>query len=122
MRSGFESKVSKMLASKKVKFSYESMTIPYVVERIYKPDFVIEGSDFVIETKGYFTSADRSKLLAVKRQNPDKDIRLWFQRDNWTTSKKKQKYSDWAEKNGFKWHVGDSFPLKWFKKTTRKSS
>lgn len=114
MRSGFEKEISKLLKRKKVDFRYEPQGFKYTVQRTYTPDFLIECDDFWIEAKGLFTSADRTKMLAVKSQHPDLDIRLWFQRDNWLTKKKKQTYSQWAEKHGFPWHVGTDFPKKWF--------
>lgn len=105
--------ISNLFRKAKIRFKYESDKIPYTIQRNYIPDFKI-GSIY-IEAKGRFTSADRTKMKLVKEQNPHLDIRLWFQRDNWLTSKKKSRYSDWARKNGFKYHVGDTLPKKWFK-------
>lgn len=113
MRSGFEEDVAKLLKRNKISFKYETMHLDYVVSRTYTPDFII--GDIIVETKGRFTSADRTKMLKVKEYNPQYEIRLWFMRDNWLTSKKKSKYSDWAKKHGFKYHVGLTLPKKWFK-------
>lgn len=122
LRSGFELTCAKLLESRKVKFTYESEELPYTLESKYKPDFIInQGHKIYIEVKGHFKPSDRRKMKAVKKQHPDKDIRLWFMRDNYLNTKTKaNKYSDWADKNGFEYHVGDTFPKHWFTKTTKK--
>lgn len=65
-----------------------------------------------IETKGYFRPEDRKKLLSVVKNNPNIDLRILFQQDNYLTKAKTSRYSDWAEKKGFKWAVG-SIPDEW---------
>ncbi len=118
MRSGLETKVKKQLKNRKVKFKYEPYSIPYVLKAGYIPDFVFtkkDGSEMLIETKGFFKPADRRKMLAVKECNPDLDIRIVFQRDNYLTKSKSSTYTDWAKKNGFPCHVGEEIPLKWLK-------
>jgi hypothetical protein len=114
MRSGFEEDVRRLLKSKKIKFEYETVSIPYTVSAVYKPDFII--GKIHIETKGWLRPSDRKKLLLVKKQNPDLDIRLWFMQDNFLNKNKKTKYSEWADKNGFPYHVGLGFPKHWFTK------
>jgi DNA-directed RNA polymerase subunit RPC12/RpoP len=81
-------------------------------ERNYTPDVVL-GNGVVVEIKGKFTGEMRTKMLAVRRCNPDLDIRMLFQADNWLTRKKKQRYSDWCERNGFTYHVGEQVPSDW---------
>lgn len=112
MRSKFEKDVAKLLKKRKVKFAYEAEKIPYIIEANYIPDFKTES--FLIECKGVLDPIERRKLLAIKRCNPALDIRLWFMRDNWLTKAKKMRYSDWATKHGFPYHVGLEFPRKWF--------
>lgn len=112
MRSKFEKDVSKLLKKNKVKFKYESLQLKYTVERTYKPDF--ECGSIIIETKGRFTSADRTKMLKIKEKYPNLDIRIWFMYDNWLTKKKLKKYSDWAKEHNFPCHIGKTFPKKWF--------
>lgn len=80
----------------------------------YKPDWVSEDDYLIVESKGKFTSADRTKMIAIKAQYPDKDIRILFMRDNWLTRKKLEKYSDWAERNGFTYAIGP-VPKAWLK-------
>lgn len=111
MRSKFEVDVAKILTHKKVKYKYEAVRLPYTIHYEYKPDFKI--GDIFIECKGVLDAIERRKLLAIKRCNPDIDLRIWFMRDNWITKAKKSKYSDWAKKNGFPCHVGLTFPKHW---------
>lgn len=126
MRSGFEEKIAGQLKAFGVDWSYETSKLKYTVERVYTPDFdIIIGPPnnpknvLYIESKGYFTSADRTKLLRVKEAHPEKDIRLVFQVDNWMTKRKKQRYTDWATKHGFPCAVG-KIPDDWLAKKTNK--
>lgn len=119
LRSGFEGVIQKLLQESGIKFGYETRKIPYTLSLNYVPDF-IAPSGALIETKGYFKPEDRRKMLAVKRSNPKLDIRLWFQRDNWLNKNKKSKYSDWAVKHGFPYHVGDTLPEEWLNDFTKK--
>ena len=129
-RSGFEDTIKGLLESLiGVTFWYEPLRIKYQTEAKYTPDFVIykgklkkpkkpltasELKDTIlIETKGYFKPEDRRKMKYVKRSNPDLDIRMVFQRDNYLTKSKKKKYSDWAEQHGFIYAVG-TIPKDWY--------
>ena len=80
----------------------------------YLPDFKVNG--FILECKGRLTAADRKKMVAVKSQHPDKDIRLLFQFDNKLNPRSKTRYSMWAEKNGFKWALKE-VPEAWLLET-----
>lgn len=112
-RSKFEKTIANILKTNKVEAAYEPFTLPYVLNCNYTPDFVVRG--IVIEAKGVLTPADRKKMCAVKKSNPDLDIRLWFMKDNYLSNKTKAtRYSDWAKKNGFPFHVGETFPEHWF--------
>lgn len=112
-RSELESKVSEYLTKKKLCVTYEDTKLGYVVMKNYIPDFKITKSKKVtgwgdylfLEVKGYFPSSDRTKMLAVKKTYPYVDLRIIFQRDNFLSKKSKTKYSDWAKKNGFPYHV-----------------
>lgn len=118
MRSGLEEKVKQRLKKRKVKFRYEPFSLDYYIEAKYTPDFVLskkDGTDMLVETKGYFKPSDRRKLLAVKKCNPELDIRLVFQRDNYLTKAKADTYSTWAKKHGFPCHVGEEIPNKWLR-------
>lgn len=114
VRSGFEAKLLKQLKATKTKFGYESTKIKYVVpERVatYTPDFVLKNG-IIIEAKGKFTSADRKKMILVRDQNPELDIRLVFMRDNKISKVSKTTYSMWSEKNGFDYAIGE-IPESW---------
>lgn len=114
MRSKFERDIASLLKANSFKFKYEPHGLAYTVRRTYYPDFLIGG--IYIEAKGFFKPSDRTKMLKIKELYPELDIRFWFQQDNWTTKAKILRYSDWAIKHGFPYHVGPSFPSHWFSK------
>lgn len=94
---------------------YEPTKLDYILYRKYTPDFVVSlsnGTSFILETKGYFRRDDMSKLLAVKKCNPELDIRIVFYRDD-PIKGTKMKYSDWANKYGFPFAI-ESPPKEWF--------
>lgn len=93
---GFEKEIRTQLKRAKVQFKFEGEKIPYVQAKHYKPDFVIVTPNGIIyvECKGYFRPEHKAKMKAVKRQHPEKDIRLLFYREV-------KAYIRWAEKNGF---------------------
>ena len=106
-----------------VAFEYEpkDKKVQYTIERTayYLPDFILEGSDFILEVKGYLTPADRSKYLRIKKSNPDVDIRFVFDRaSNKLNKTSKTTYAEWAEKHGFLW-CEKIIPPHWHSKTTR---
>lgn len=116
MRSDFERVIHKYLTDKGVLFEYESLPLSYVLEKKYWPDFIIkrkDGSILIVETKGRFTSSDRTKMLKVKQTHPELDIRILFMKDNYLTSKKTSKYSDWANKYGYIYAIGKEVPEEW---------
>jgi hypothetical protein len=91
----------------KATFTYESEKIPYVLARHYIPDFVLATPTGVvyIETKGHLRREDKAKLVAVKKQHPEIDLRILFY------AKKKDQIK-WAERNGFK-HAFIDIPQEW---------
>ena len=111
-KSKLEDAVAAYLTKKKLDYSYESVKMPYTVERVYKVDFVLPTPKrrahwekvCYFEVKGFFSAQDRSKMLSVRKCNPKADIRLIFQRDNPLYKGSKSRYSDWAESHGFKWY------------------
>lgn len=117
MRSGFEAKVAKSLQDLGIPFGYETEKIKYTqpaTVKNYLPDFIVKGS-FIIEGKGRFTASDRKKMILVIRQNPDRDIRILFQRDNYLRKGSKTRYTDWCAKHGIKCAVSASgvIPYEW---------
>ena len=114
MRSGLERQVADLLKDLKVDYEYEDSSFSYVIEHKYIPDFRV--GDIYLETKGYFKPADRRKMLAVKKANPDLDIRLVFQAPHNKISKRsKTTYAKWADKHGFPWCAYYAIPLSWLK-------
>ena len=114
-KSKFEQSFADDLKRREINFKYEPVKFPYILEKNYIPDFILEGYDFIIETKVYFTPADRAKLLAVRKMNPKVDIRLVFMNPyTKINSKSKTRYSDWCDKNGFKW-ANKNIPQAWLK-------
>jgi hypothetical protein len=106
-RSGLEDLVAKQLHSLGIKFEYEpkdgkvEYTKPQSKHK-YTPDFVF--AQFIVETKGRFTTADRKKHKLIKEQHPDIDIRFVFSNSNTRISKQSRTtYAQWCEHYGFKY-------------------
>ena len=112
MRSRLEEQVAELLTNLKVEYGYEPDKFNYVIEAKYTPDFKV--GDVYLETKGFFKPADRRKMLAVKKCNPDLDVRLVFQAPyNKISKNSKTTYAMWADKNGFQWCAYYDIPLDW---------
>ncbi len=107
LKNKFEKKIYTQLRRARVVFKYESERIPYVLSGHYLPDFVINTDSGVVyvEAKGYLRPEHKRKMVAVKRQHPEKDIRIVFYSKN-------KKFIKWAEKNDFKYSIG-SIPQEW---------
>jgi len=113
LKSGFERSFQANLISRGIKFRYESKQFPYTLYRNYNPDFEIVDHDFYIETKGLLDRDSKAKMVAVKKQHPDLDVRFVFMYPHKKIPGTKQTHAQWAEKNGFKW--ADSVaPEEWF--------
>lgn len=105
-----------------IDFGYESERLDYTVHGRYVPDFILRtprGKTLYIETKGNGRSFDgpsRRKLIAVKDQHPDKDIRIVFYSDGAIGPKRKDgsrlTQAEWSVKNGFKYSIGE-IPEEW---------
>ena len=107
-RSGLEESLAAFLRSEGISYEYEQNKIHYVVpsrDAKYTPDFYIKtrtGKTIIVETKGRFLTADRQKMILVKQQFPDLDIRMVFSRSAIKISKQsKTTYAMWCEKHGF---------------------
>lgn len=129
-RSKFEHEVAQDLKKRKIKFKYEPFKLYYksyvrraeceecgsedvFVLRPYTPDFVLDNG-VIIEAKGKLTPETRTKMEEIISSNPRSDIRMLFQRDNWLTRAKKNKYSDWCGWKNIPYAVGQ-VPKKWAK-------
>jgi len=113
-RSRLEERLARWMEVNDLPFEYETLKLDYTVQAVYTPDFILPNG-VILEAKGYFKPEDRRKMLAVKKQHPELDIRLVFQAPYNTLSKKsKTTYAMWAEKNGFLWAIYNDIPLTWF--------
>ena len=111
-RSGLEERFGKYLDKHAVPFLYEVERFSYVTESKYTPDFFLPNG-VIIECKGFYKPSDRRKMLAVKAQHPDIDIRFVFQRNNTLSKNSKTTYGDWCDKHGFKWCIYPDVPSDW---------
>ena len=115
-RSGLEIKVKDYLKEKKVKFKYEAIKIEWedLMYRTYTPDFILQNG-IIIEVKGRFTSDDRRKHVAIKKQHPNLDIRFVFENSRRKLSKgAKSTYATWCERNKFL-YADRVIPEEWLK-------
>lgn len=116
-RSNFELQLARQLVDRKIKFKYEEEKIPYVPKvRTYIPDFYIPATNIYIEAKGHFDKADRVKMLLIKEQHKDLDIRMVFMHaKNKIYKGSKTTYADWCNKHDYEW-ADRKIPLEWLKK------
>lgn len=85
-------------------FQYEPIKLKYTIpetDRTYCPDFVL-ANGIIVEAKGQFDREMRKKMELVIAQNPDKDIRILFMRDNYINRGSKTRYTDWCKKRNIK--------------------
>ena len=123
VRSGFEDRIrEKLNAISGIRFEYEDRKYKYITlpkSHTYTPDFTFYTVDgkflYAVEAKGLFDATNRQKLLDVRRCNPELDLRLLFQRDQVIRKGSKTRYSDWAIKNKFLFHIGEELPMSWIK-------
>jgi hypothetical protein len=128
-RSGFENKIAIRLDEiSGINYKYEDRPYKYVKllckhcgkvadSGTYTPDFNFYTSSgdyiFTLEAKGRFDGADRAKLKAVIKANPDIDLRMLFQKDQPICKGSKTKYSTWCEKQKIPFAIGLDLPLDW---------
>ena len=98
------------LRSKCIGYDYEADKFKYVPTiRSYCPDFRFKkrsrsGGFMYIEYKGNLRGSDRTTLKLIKKQYPDLDLRLVFEKPmNKLNKKSKTTYADWAKQYGFPW-------------------
>ena len=112
-RSGLEERVADLLSELDISFDYECQKIPYIIEHTYCPDFTLPNG-VILETKGLGEADDRRKILAVKKDNPDVDIRMVFQSPfNKISKKSKTTYAKWCDKHDIPWAAFHDIPLEW---------
>ncbi len=113
-RSLFELNLAKNLKENKIDFEYETKKINYIPKvKVYTPDFYFPKTNIYVEAKGYFDINDRVKMLLVKKQHPQLDIRFVFLKPyNKIRPSSKTTYVDWCNKNNFVW-ADKAIPLDW---------
>ena len=108
-RSKFEEDFSLQLQNDELNYKYEEEILEYIVpERKHKyvPDFVIttkSGKKIYLELKGRLEVADKKKMLLVREQHSDLDIRFIFQNARGRNKGQKSTFGNWADKHGFKY-------------------
>lgn len=122
-RSGLEVKVSAQLKALGIDPRYEKVKLKYTkpaFEHTYTADFQLPNG-IIVETKGLLDAKDRQKMVLVKAQNPEFDIRFVFQGDplkKFIYKGSPTSYAKWCEKNGFLWAGGGQIPEAWLKEKT----
>ena len=112
-KSKLEKTVADLLTRLGVSYEYESTKVPYTIQHNYHPDFILPNNVY-LETKGYWDPKDRRKVLAVKRDNPDIDLRMVFQAPyNKISKSSKTTYAQWCERHDIPWTSFHTIPLDW---------
>ena len=102
-RSTFEEDVSKILKG----FDYEPFTVPYIIERNYRPDFVHNASGTLVECKGYFRDGDTKKYTSVRDSLPTGQqlVFVLMQPNKKIRKGAKMTMSQWCDKEGILWYT-----------------
>ena len=105
-RSTFEEEVSKLLKG----FDYEPFTVPYVIERSYRPDFVHNASGTLVECKGYFRDGDTKKYTSIRDSLPTGQqlVFVLMQPNKKIRKGAKMTMSQWCDKGGILWYTLDT--------------
>lgn len=115
-RSPYEDRIIEALDGSGVDYEYEKHKFPYTVEHWYKPDFSFPRTMVIVEAKGYFTGADRSKALKARPAIEAEGWELRFvfiKASNKLNKNSKTTYASWCDKHGFKWAEG-MIPESWY--------
>ncbi len=113
MRNPFERGLAAQIKKHGVSFEYETLKIPYSLHCQYIPDFILSNG-VILEGKGRLDTESKRKMIAVKKQHPELDIRFVFYDAHRKISGTKQTHAQWAEKNGFLW-CDREIPEEWLK-------
>ena len=93
-----------------LRFTYESDKVNYQYDpQKYIVDFTIpigtHDEKIFIEYKGKLDGPTRKKMNAIKKSNPDIDLRIVFEKPNNKLYRgAKMRYWEWAERHGFRWY------------------
>lgn len=133
-RSALESETAKQLDEAGIDWSYETEKVAYEIPArtaSYTPDFVIPGTNIVLEGKGHFgmgavfkgrfvamqanSAQARQKFALLKEQHPDLDIRFIFSNARAPIYKgSPTSHGAWALTHGFKF-CQKTIPDSWLK-------
>ena len=112
-RSKLEERIAILLEELGVSYEYESTQVPYTIQHNYSPDFCLPNYVY-LEAKGYWDAKDSRKILAVKKDNPDIDLRMVFQAPyNKISKSSKTTYAQWCERHEIPWCAFHEIPLEW---------
>ena len=112
-KSGLEEQVAKLLDCLGVSYEYESCKVPYTIQHHYHPDFILPNHVH-LEAKGYWSAPDRRKIAAVKKDNPELDLRMVFQAPfNKISKGSKTTYAKWCDKHDIPWTAYHEIPMDW---------
>ena len=105
-RSTFEDDVSKILKD----FDYEPFTVPYIISRSYRPDFVHSASNTLVECKGYFRDGDTKKYTSIRDSLPKGQelVFVLMQPNKKIRKGAKMTMSQWCDKEGILWYTLDT--------------
>jgi hypothetical protein len=127
-RSEPEEDVAAQLEAAGVRFDYEGVKVPYTIparEAVYIADFPCSGTNIIIEVKGHFggkidmkrrSAENRQKMILLKEQHPELDIRILFDKRSHNTKLykgSKTTQGQWATDHGFTWATGAKVPEAW---------
>jgi hypothetical protein len=125
-KSGLELTVSEQIKNTEYDLKYETETLNYIVperKAKYTPDFVFtkkNGEFMFIETKGRWTTADRTKMKHVLASNPGIDIRMVFQNPNQKLAKSSPTtYEAFAKKLGIPYVAKKDIPAEWLEECVK---
>ena len=116
-RSQFELSLARSLKEKNIPFEYETKRLTYIPDpKTYTPDFYLPETDIYIEAKGELSKPDRVKMILIKKQHPELDIRFVFMNcRNKIYRGSKTTYADWCIRHGFDWSE-KHIPAEWLRK------
>ena len=105
-RSTFEKDVAKILKE----FNYEPFTVPYIISRSYRPDFVDPSGLYLIECKGYFRDGDTKKYTSIRDSLPEGQelIFVLMQPNKKIRKGAKMTMSQWCDKERILWYNIDT--------------
>lgn len=101
-KSGFERTVDANLRSRGVKFTYETLELPYTLHGVYHPDFILSNG-VIVEVKGFLDRESKRKMIAIRKQYPDLDLRFLFSEGAKKVPGTKQTHAQWASRTGYPW-------------------